>query len=119
VDQQVIQKRLKILDDITAELTRLKGDLEDALMDNPEYGKMLESDEENKKSRKEKKDRIMSTALVKGYQEEIKEKMQELKENRELLAQELVDYYRESGTLEITDADGNVKHMKFSVKLVG
>ena len=61
----------------------------------------------------------MSTALVKGYQEEIKEKMQELKENRELLAQELVDYYRESGTLEITDADGNVKHMKFSVKLVG
>lgn len=107
------------MDDLTVELTKLKSDLEDALMDDPEYTKMLQADEENKKFRKEKKERIMSTALVKGYQEEIKEKMREIRENRELLAQELVDYYRESGTLEITDADGNVKRMKFSVKLVG
>lgn len=116
--EEVIQKRLKILDDLLHEITKLKGDLEDALQDDPNYGKLLEEEEETKKSRKEKKDRIMSTATVKGYQEELKEKMQEIKENREILAQELVDYYREKGTLEITDADGNVKHMKFSVKLV-
>jgi hypothetical protein len=114
----VIQKRLKILDDLVHEVTKLKGDLEDALMDNPIYGKMLEEEEETKKVKKEKKDKIMSTATIKGYQEEIKEKMQEIKENREILAQELVDYYKDNGTLEITDADGNVKHMKFSVKLV-
>lgn len=118
MNEEVIQKRLKILDDLAHELTKLKGDLEDALMDNPAYGKLLEEDEETKKSHKEKKDRIMSTATVKGYQEEIKEKMQEVRENREILAQELVDYYRDNGTLEITDVDGNVKHMKFSVKLV-
>lgn len=116
--EEVIQKRLKILDDLLHEITKLKGDLEDALQDDPNYGKLLEEEEETKKSRKEKKDRIMSTATVKGYQEELKEKMQEIKENREILAQELVDYYREKGTLEIIDADGNVKHMKFSVKLV-
>ncbi len=118
MNQEVIQKRLKILDDLTQELNKLKADLEDALMDDPNYSKMVEEDEETKKSRKEKKEKIMSTAVVKGYQEEIKEKMQEVKENREILAQELVDYYRDNGTLEITDADGNVKHMKFSVKLV-
>lgn len=118
MEDGVIQKRLKILDDLLHEINKLKADLEDALMDNPVYGKMLEEDEENKKTRKEKKDRIMSTATVKGYQEEIREKMQEIKENREILSQELVDYYREKGTLEITDADGNVKRMKFSVKLV-
>ncbi len=116
--EEVFKKRLKILDDLAHELVKLKGDLEDALMDDPNYSKMLEEEEETKKVKKEKKDRIMSTATVKGYQEEIKEKTQEIKENREILAQELVDYYRESGTLEITDADGNVKHMKFSVKLV-
>lgn len=116
--EEVIQKRLKIMDDLLKELTKLKGNLEDALMDDPNYGKMLEADEDNKKTHKEKKERIMSTATIKGYQEEIKEKMQEIKENREVLAQELVDYYREKGTLEIVDADGNVKHMKFSVKLV-
>ena len=40
------------------------------------------------------------------------------KENKEILSQELVDYYKESGSLEIEDADGNVKRMKFSVTLV-
>jgi len=118
MDESVIQKRLQILDDLAHELTKLRGDLEDALMDDPEYGKMLEKEEETKKVEKEKKERIMSTATVKGYKEEIKEKMQEVKENREILAQELLDYYKEKGTLEITDADGNVKRMKFSVKLV-
>lgn len=113
-----IQKRLKILSDLAKELGELKANLEDALMDDPNYGKMQEEEEEHKKDRKEKKDRIMSTAAVKGYQQEIKDKTQEIKENREILSQELVDYYKESGTLEITDADGNVKHMKFSVKLV-
>lgn len=117
METAVIQKRLKILDDLVHEVTKLKADLEDALMDNPTYSKMLEEEEETKKVKKDKKDKIMSTATIKGYQEEIKEKMQELKENREVLAQELVDYYRDNGTLEITDADGNVKHMKFSVKL--
>lgn len=119
MDQQVIQKRLKIIQELTEELNKLRDDLEQALMDNPEYTKMLEADEENKKLRKERKERVMSTALVKGYQEEIKQKLQEIRENKEILAQELVDYYRENGTLEITDADGNVKRVKFSVKLVG
>ena len=119
MESGVIQKRLKILGDIKQELNKLKADLEDALMEDPNYGKFLEQEEENKKYRKEKKDRIMSTAVVKGYQQEIKDKMQEIKENREILSQELVDYYKESGTLEITDADGNVKRMKFSVTLTG
>ncbi|MFA5776008.1 MAG: hypothetical protein WC988_00360 [Patescibacteria group bacterium] len=118
MENGVIQKRLKILDDLIHEINKLKGDLEDALMDDPNYSKMLEEDEETKKSRKEKKDKITSTAVIKGYQEEIKEKMQEIKDNREILSQELVDYYKDNGTLEIVDADGNVKRMKFSVKLV-
>lgn len=114
----VIQKRLKILDDLMREVGKLKGSLEDALMDDSNYGKMMEEEEETKKVKKEKKDQIMSTATIKGYQEELKEKMQEIKEIREILSQELVDYYKDSGTLEIVDADGNVKRMKFSVKLV-
>ena len=118
MESGVIQKRLKILDALRQEINKLKADLEDALMEDPNYGKFLEQEEENKKGRKEKKDRIMTAAVVKGYQEEIKEKTQEVKENNEILSQELVDYYKESGTLEITDADGNVKHMKFSVRLV-
>lgn len=114
----VIQKRLKILDDLLKELNKLKDDLDGALQDDPNYGKFLEEREETKKDHKEKKGRIMATGVVKGYQVEIKEKIQEIKENREILSQELVDYYRENGTLEIVDANGNVKRMKFSVKLV-
>ena len=49
----VIQKRLKILDDLVHEITKLKASLEDALMDDPNYGKMVEEEEETKKIKKE------------------------------------------------------------------
>ena len=47
----------------------------------------------------------------------LKEKKQELKEIREVLSQELADYYREEGTMEIEDHKGDIKRLKFSVTL--
>ena len=46
------------------------------------------------------------------------EKKQELKELKEVLSQELADYYRQEGTMEIEDHTGNIKRMKFNVSLI-
>jgi hypothetical protein len=61
---------------------------------------------------------VLSNQSYKALQDEIKERRQELKENKEILSMELVDLYRESGLPEVEDVDGNIKKMKFSVKLV-
>ena len=61
----------------------------------------------------------MNNSSYKGLADQLKEKRQELKENKEVLTQELLDYYRESGSLEIEDAEGNVKKIKFSARTTG
>ena len=49
---------------------------------------------------------------------ELKDLRKQLKENKEILAIELADYYRDSGSLEIVDVDGVKKRIVFSVKLI-
>mgnify|MGYP001611005021 CR=1 FL=1 len=53
-----------------------------------------------------------------SIREQMKDKRQEIKEHKEALSQELVEYYKDSGSQEIADQNGEVKRMKFSVKLV-
>ena len=55
MENGVIQKRLKILDDLLHEISKLKGDLEDALMDDPNYSKMLERTKKLKRVAKKKR----------------------------------------------------------------
>jgi len=67
---------------------------------------------------KEKKDKVTSSPTLKNMDEEMKQLRQDVKENKEVLAQELADYYKDSGSLEIIDGEGNTKRIIFSVKLV-
>jgi hypothetical protein len=48
---------------------------------------------------------------------ELKDLRKQIKENKEVLAAELVEYYKDTGKTEVTDADGTVKRMIFSVRL--
>ena len=52
MESGVIQKRLKILSDQLQEISKLKADLEDALLDNPVYSQMVEEEQEAKKVKK-------------------------------------------------------------------
>lgn len=116
--EQMILKRLKILDDLTAEMNSLKENLEDLLDNDPLYQEMQEKSEEVNEEKKAIKSRMMSNTTYTRLQEEIKDKRQDIKENKEALSVELVEHYRQNGTLEIKDENGNVKRMKFSVRLV-
>lgn len=116
----MVLKRLKIISDLLEELNKIRGHYEETLENDPQYQKVQEEVAKIKEETKEKKERqekIAENPSYKAMGDELKEKQRELKENREILAQELLDYYRESGALEIEDNEGNVRKIKFSVKL--
>ena len=109
---------MKIIEDIQAELNKLKTHYEEALENDAGFQKVQEEVEKVKEEYKEKQEKILTNNAYKAINDQLKEKRLELKEQKEALSQELVDYYREHGTPEIEDNDGNVKRMKFSVRLV-
>ena len=118
MDTAMIQKRLKIVEDLEQELRKLKDTYDESLEGDAGYQKVQEEITKVKDESKEKQEKILASTSYKAILDEMKEKRIELKEAKEVLSQELVDYYRASGEPKIEDADGNVKRMKFSVRLV-
>jgi len=101
-----------------AGLTSLKENYDDIMDEDPLYQETQEKASELREERKASKIRLMTNSTYHALSEELKEKRREIKENREALSQELVEFYKKEGRMEVTDADGNVKKMKFSVRLV-
>lgn len=122
MDNSTIIKRLQIINDLSQELNVLKEQYEDALENDPQYQKIQEQVEKLKAEQKEQKEQVTEKVLekssYKALKDEMKEKKEEIGNHKEILSQELVDYYKETGTLEVEDLNGNVKKMKFSVKLI-
>lgn len=119
---EIIQKRLKIINDLQAEINKSKQVYDETLENNPIYQEVQMKEEEVKKIKeasKEKVEKVKENPTLKGINNQIKELKEELKSNKEALSQELADYYRESGSMEIIDLDGNTKHIRFSAKLTG
>jgi cell shape-determining protein MreC len=118
MNTEMINKRMKIIDDLQGELNKMKEMYDETLENDATFQEVQEEMTKVKEEFKEKQEKILTNTSYKHILEQIKEKRQELKEHKEALSQELVDYYRESGTPEIEDDEGNVKRMKFSVRLV-
>ncbi len=113
-----ITNRLRIIVDIKEDIKKVKAEYDENLEEDDNY---LSMQEENKKAREELKIHKMKMStrpVIREYEEHLKELRLDLKENKEILARELIDYYRETGKLEIVDKKGNTKKIKFSVQLV-
>jgi len=113
-----IQNRIKILEDIKKEAKKLKAVYKETLEEKPSY---QEIQEEKKKMREQQQDlklKVMKDPQLSDYDLQLKELAQDLKENQEILSQELVDYYKDTGSLELTDEEGNRKKIVFSAKLI-
>ena len=115
---EMINKRLQIIEELNAELNILKDQFSDALENDVDYQALVELEAKTKDEVKVKKAHVLEKPSYKKLAELIKEKRTEIKENKEALAQELVEYYKETGSLEFTDQNGETKRLKFSVKLV-
>jgi len=113
-----IKKRLKIISDLQEEANKIKATFEESLEDNPVYQEIQKVEERFKEETKDKKQKVRLAPNIMAIDTELKDLRKQIKENREILAAELAEYYKESGSLEITDSDGTTKRIVFSVKLV-
>jgi phosphosulfolactate synthase (CoM biosynthesis protein A) len=117
METQMISKRLKILSDLQEEINRIKALYQDSLENDPKYQELQEQSQKFRDESKEQRQKIKQNDTLKSMDDQLKRIRQDMKENKEALAQELADYYKDSGSMEITDADGNVKRFVFSVRL--
>ena len=116
----IIQKRLKIINDLQAELNKVKDHYEDSLNNNPVIQEAQQQEEEMKKKKEETKakvEKVKESPMLKSMMDQMKELKEDMKNNKEALSQELADYYRESGSMEIADEEGNTKRIKFTARL--
>ena len=117
MNTDMISKRLKILSDLQEEINRIKALYQETIEDDPRYQELQEKAQKFREESKEKKEKVKANDTLKNMEDQIKQLRDEIKENREILAQELADYYKDSGSMEIVDADGTVKKFTFSVKI--
>jgi hypothetical protein len=115
---ELISKRLKIIEDMQEELKKIRNSIQDALESDADFQALQETVNQNRVAVKESRDRISEKAIIKELEAQMKEKRKELKEIKEVLSQELADYYRSEGSMEVEDHNGDIKRMKFSVSLV-
>jgi len=113
-----IKKRLKIISDLQEELNKVKALLDESLDNDMTYQEAKERLKKIKSETSQRTTAVLESPTIRAMQEEMKQIRKDMSENKEILAQVLADYYKDSGMLEIEDEDGNVKRIKFSVKLV-
>jgi hypothetical protein len=65
------------------------------------------------------KNKVEDKAEIKRMLADMKEKRDEIKEAKETLSLELIEYYRQNTLLTIEDGEGYVREMKINVKLSG
>ncbi|MFA6981990.1 MAG: hypothetical protein WC243_03140 [Patescibacteria group bacterium] len=116
--KEMIIKRLEIIADLKRDLNSLKENYDDALDNNPVYQEVQEEEQKLKSETRVKKEKVLETPTYKAMSDKLKDIRREIKEHGEVLSQDLVDYYKESGETEIEDNEGNKKRLKFSVTLV-
>jgi transcription termination factor NusB len=114
---ETIKKRLKIISDLQEEVNKIKAVYEESLEDNPVYQEIQKVEEKFKEETKDKKQTVRLVPAIMAIDNELKDLRKQIKENKEVLAAELVEYYKDTGKTEVTDADGTVKRMVFSVRL--
>lgn len=114
----IIQNRLEIIDELTEELNILKDEYEELLEKDTEYVAIEEQQEKVKEEKRMARARLKENSTYATLQEDMKEKRKEISENKQILSQDLVDLYKKKGKVEIVTPDGDVKRMKFSVRLV-
>ena len=113
-----IQNRIKILEDIKKETKKLKAVYQETIEEKQSNQEIQEEKKKMREQQQEHKLKVMKDPQLSEYDLQLKELAQDMKENKEILAQELADYYKDTGSQEITDDEGNRKRIIFSAKLV-
>lgn len=118
MDSFKIAKRITIIEKLKAEKQTAKNMIDDALINNDSYRKLEMQAEALRDDLKSKKSEILALESNEKVISKMREIAQDLKEEQEVLVEELVEYYRQTKSLEIESADGKKMKLKFSARLI-
>lgn len=113
-----IVKRIELIEKLKAERQTSKDMLDDSLINNDQYRKIKIEIESLQNDLKAKKAEIFALAENESTVSKLKDISQDLRQEREILATELVEYYRQTQATEILALDGTKLKLKFSAKLI-
>lgn len=113
-----ISKRISLVEKLRHEQQTSKDMLDDALINDDEYRKLQMQVDTLKEDLAAKKSEILARESNEAVVVKHKEIGRDLKEEREVLAEELVEYYRQTQATEIESADGKKMKLKFSARLI-
>jgi len=116
--RDLVQRRLQMLSSMREDLRELNSHRKDILEESDEYHDLKEKGKLVKEQTTEKKKQILAVPEYDAVIRQIKDIRVDIKDQEEALSQELVELYREEGLTEIEDSDGNIKKLKFSVRLI-
>ncbi len=118
MNNDIITRRLQILRDLEAEKDKIAKARQDMLDNDEHYISLKEKNTLHREASKILKEQVDEKSHIKDISMQLKDKVKEIKELKEILSQELADYYRNEGTMQIEDEEGNIKRLKFNVSLV-
>lgn len=112
-----IQKRIQKINEYKDENKKTKELLDAALENSDIYKEAHKKSKEVASQKKQIKDKILESPENDKLVWKIKENQEEIKIQKEILAQELVEYYQKEKTNEINDIDGNKLKFELSANL--
>ena len=113
-----IHKRMTEVENYKNENKVAREALKNELENNPTYIEICEEVKVATEKRKKIKDEILSQAETQKIIADVKEGKEELDTLEEILSAELTEYYKENGSNEIEDVDGEMRQFKLVAKLL-
>lgn len=113
----MINKAFEMIEKSKDELKVLKNQLDELMAKDPTYQDAQKEMEVAREAKAIASQKAESNEMVTTLMREIKEKRVELKDFKDSLSASLVEYYKATGSTEITTSDGKTYNFSFSVHL--
>jgi len=114
----LIKNYLSRLQELRDQLRESREQLEDMLINDLTYHEQTEKAKEAGKSKNQTKSQLLKQPLALELAEKLKSSREEVKDIQQSLSDYLLQYQRLTGANEFEDKDGNVREIKYTVKLV-
>ncbi|RJR16295.1 hypothetical protein C4579_00460 [Candidatus Microgenomates bacterium] len=114
---EVVRRRLTVIENAKVELRKLKEMYNDSFLNDELFVKADKIVKEATQKRKDIQNELAKQPAIADIAGKLKDLKEQIKSEEVSLADELMEYYKTAGVMEIEDADGNVREFQISIRL--
>lgn len=114
---EIVRRRLTILEKAKDQLKKLKEMYNDIFDNDPGFSEADKVVKEAMKKRKDVQAQLSKQPNAADLNAKLKDLKSQIKDNEDVLSQELMEYYKTAGVTEIETEDGSVQEFAIIVKL--